>query len=236
MIAMDDGDGTPLLAKALRIRSTRVRWQAKRSPLTTFSLSVHDLFLFYPCVACSASFSRSDVAIELDCLHGQCCGSFLIGLLDLQIRSVLGRTLKELGTLDIMYQPWCIRYLEWEQAQLYELKSRLTHLLPKFHDLVGSTQQFGVRESTTSRVVNEVVVVGNQRLENKIIELTSLTRHLAIREHHISPPESVCDICAFVEHLTKVCPILQETEPNIIVVAAMMDGQQYRQPHGQYSN
>ncbi|RDX62794.1 Pro-Pol polyprotein, partial [Mucuna pruriens] len=37
---MNDDDGSSLLAKALTIRSTRVRWQAKRSPLTTFDLSV----------------------------------------------------------------------------------------------------------------------------------------------------------------------------------------------------
>ncbi|RDX95348.1 hypothetical protein CR513_22144, partial [Mucuna pruriens] len=37
-------------------------------------------------------------------------------------------TLKELATLDVICQPWC---------QSYELKSRLIHLLPKFHDLAG---------------------------------------------------------------------------------------------------
>ncbi|RDY01997.1 hypothetical protein CR513_14600, partial [Mucuna pruriens] len=88
------------------------------------------------------------------------------------------RTLKELATHDIMCQPWCIRYPEFEQAQSYELKSRLIHLLPKFHGLagedphkhlkefhgtrnlisnmVGNTLQFGVRRSAASKVVNEV--------------------------------------------------------------------------------
>ncbi|RDX78577.1 hypothetical protein CR513_41130, partial [Mucuna pruriens] len=47
------------------------------------------------------------------------------------------RTLKELTTPDVMYQPWCIQYPELEQAQSYELKSRLIHLLPKFYCLVG---------------------------------------------------------------------------------------------------
>ncbi|RDX95672.1 hypothetical protein CR513_21776, partial [Mucuna pruriens] len=36
-------DGSPLLAKTLRIKSTRVRWQAKQSPLTTLGLSILDL-------------------------------------------------------------------------------------------------------------------------------------------------------------------------------------------------
>ncbi|RDX97220.1 hypothetical protein CR513_20021, partial [Mucuna pruriens] len=47
------------------------------------------------------------------------------------------RTLKELATLDVAYQPWCIQYPQLEPAQTYELKSGLIHLLPKFHGLVG---------------------------------------------------------------------------------------------------
>ncbi|RDY12957.1 hypothetical protein CR513_02179, partial [Mucuna pruriens] len=45
------------------------------------------------------------------------------------------RTLKELATLDVVYQPWCIQYPQLEPAQTYELKSGLIHLLPKFHGL-----------------------------------------------------------------------------------------------------
>ncbi|RDY03521.1 hypothetical protein CR513_12884, partial [Mucuna pruriens] len=33
------------------------------------------------------------------------------------------RMLKELATLDVAYQPWCIQYLQLEPAQSYELKS-----------------------------------------------------------------------------------------------------------------
>ncbi|RDX96868.1 hypothetical protein CR513_20429, partial [Mucuna pruriens] len=102
------------------------------------------------------------------------------------------RTLKELATPNIMCQPWFIRYPNLEQAQSYELKSRLIHLLPTFYGLVGedprkhlkefhgarnliSNMQFGIGESTASKVVN------------KITELTSLVRQLAIGQHHISP-------------------------------------------------
>ncbi|RDY11680.1 hypothetical protein CR513_03613, partial [Mucuna pruriens] len=107
-----------------------------------------------------------------------------------------------------MCQPWCIGYPKLEQAQSYELKSALIHWWPKFHGFVGvdphkhlkkfhgkrnlisnmvsNTQQFGVMAFATSKVVNEVVVVGNQRLENKIIELTSLVRKLAIGQHHMT--------------------------------------------------
>ncbi|RDX98329.1 hypothetical protein CR513_18767, partial [Mucuna pruriens] len=38
------------------------------------------------------------------------------------------RTLKELATLDVVYQPWCIQYPQLEPAQTYELKSGLIHL------------------------------------------------------------------------------------------------------------
>ncbi|RDX99466.1 hypothetical protein CR513_17474, partial [Mucuna pruriens] len=47
------------------------------------------------------------------------------------------RILKELAIPFIMCQPWCIRYPKLEQAQSYELKFGLMHLLPKFHNLVG---------------------------------------------------------------------------------------------------
>ncbi|RDY13923.1 hypothetical protein CR513_01084, partial [Mucuna pruriens] len=47
------------------------------------------------------------------------------------------RTLKELATLYVVYQPWCIQYPQLEPAQTYELKSGLIHLLPKFHGLAG---------------------------------------------------------------------------------------------------
>ncbi|RDY09919.1 hypothetical protein CR513_05631, partial [Mucuna pruriens] len=45
------------------------------------------------------------------------------------------RTLKELATPDVVYQPWCIQYPQLEPAQTYELKSGLINLLPKFHGL-----------------------------------------------------------------------------------------------------
>ncbi|RDX89497.1 hypothetical protein CR513_28771, partial [Mucuna pruriens] len=47
------------------------------------------------------------------------------------------RTLKELVTPDVVYQPWCIQCLPLELAQSYELKSSLIHLLPKFHGLAS---------------------------------------------------------------------------------------------------
>ncbi|RDX81201.1 hypothetical protein CR513_38151, partial [Mucuna pruriens] len=43
------------------------------------------------------------------------------------------RTIKELATPDMVYQPWCIQYPQLEPAQSYEQKSDLIHLFPKFH-------------------------------------------------------------------------------------------------------
>ncbi|RDY12837.1 hypothetical protein CR513_02321, partial [Mucuna pruriens] len=96
----------------------------------------------------------------------------------------------------------------------------------------GNTQQFGIRGSVASSVVNEVVGANNQRLENKITKLTSLIRQL----HHTSPPARVCDICACTKHPTDACLTLQEIGPNSAEVVAMMGGQQYRQLHDQYLN
>ncbi|RDX94572.1 hypothetical protein CR513_23032, partial [Mucuna pruriens] len=88
--------------------------------------------------------------------------------------------------------------------------------------MVGNTQQFGVRETVSSKVVNDVIIANNQRLENKITKLTSLVRQLAIGQHHTSPPAKVCGICASIEHPTHVCPTLQEPELNSAEVATMM--------------
>ncbi|RDX80658.1 hypothetical protein CR513_38776, partial [Mucuna pruriens] len=56
------------------------------------------------------------------------------------------RTLKELATLDVVYQPWCIQYPHLEPAQTYELKSGLIHLLPKFHGLAGENPHKHLKE------------------------------------------------------------------------------------------
>ncbi|RDX83135.1 hypothetical protein CR513_35980, partial [Mucuna pruriens] len=57
-----------------------------------------------------------------------------------------GRTLKELATADVVYQPWCIQYPQLEPAQTYELKYGLIHLLPKFHGLVGEDPHKHLKE------------------------------------------------------------------------------------------
>ncbi|RDY06778.1 hypothetical protein CR513_09185, partial [Mucuna pruriens] len=56
------------------------------------------------------------------------------------------RTLKELATPDVVYQPWCIQYPPLEPAQSYKLKSSLIHLLPKFHGLAGEDPHKHLKE------------------------------------------------------------------------------------------
>ncbi|RDY14403.1 hypothetical protein CR513_00544, partial [Mucuna pruriens] len=56
------------------------------------------------------------------------------------------RTLKELATPDVLYQPWCIKYQQLELAQSYELKSGLIHLLPKFHGLASEDPHKHLKE------------------------------------------------------------------------------------------
>ncbi|RDX72948.1 hypothetical protein CR513_47503, partial [Mucuna pruriens] len=64
------------------------------------------------------------------------------------------RTLKELATLDFLYHPWCIQYLQLEPAQSYELKLGLIHLLPKFHGLAGEDPHKHLKEFYVSVMFN----------------------------------------------------------------------------------
>ncbi|RDX73598.1 hypothetical protein CR513_46774, partial [Mucuna pruriens] len=296
------------------------------------------------------------------------------------------RTLKELATLDVVYQPWCMQYPQLEPAQTYELKSGLIHLLPKFHGLAGedphkhlkefhvvcsimrpqgipedyikmkafpfsldgaakdwlylqpalfntwgdmkrtflekffpasrtasirkeicgirqhteetlheywerfnklcatcphhqiseqlliqyfyerlsmmdkimidaasggalmdktppairhltsnmarNTQQFGIRGSNQSRMLNEIGATSNQRLENQLTELTSLVRQLVISQHQPTMTAKVYDICTSVEHPTDMCPTLQESEADQPEHVGAVGGLQYgRQPY-----
>ncbi|RDX63233.1 hypothetical protein CR513_58366, partial [Mucuna pruriens] len=77
-------------------------------------------------------------------------------------------------------------------------------------------------------------MVDNKRLENKIIELTSLVRQLVIGQHHTSPPTKVCGICTSTKYPIDACP-------TFIEVFGLINGQQYgrqqyRQSHDQHSN
>ncbi|RDX65448.1 hypothetical protein CR513_55894, partial [Mucuna pruriens] len=72
--------------------------------------------------------------------------SSILTLLQSQGMENHDRTLKELATPDVVYQPWCIQYPQLEPAQTYELKSGLIHLLPKFHGLAGEDPHKHLKE------------------------------------------------------------------------------------------
>ncbi|RDY04094.1 hypothetical protein CR513_12241, partial [Mucuna pruriens] len=81
-------------------------------------------------------------------------------------------------------------------------------------NMTSNTQQFGIRGPSQSRMVNEISATSNQRLENEMIELTSLVRQLAVGQHQPTMTAKVCGICTSVEHLTYMCPTLLETKSN----------------------
>ncbi|RDY13867.1 hypothetical protein CR513_01150, partial [Mucuna pruriens] len=86
-------------------------------------------------------------------------------------------------------------------------------------NMASNTQQFGTRGVVTSRVVNEVGMIDN-------------LRHLAVGQHQPSALIRVCGICTSVEHLTNMCPTLQEIESDNAEIFGSIGGYQYgRQPY-----
>ncbi|RDX86964.1 hypothetical protein CR513_31632, partial [Mucuna pruriens] len=67
----------------------------------------------------------------------------------------------------------------------------------------------------TVRLLISNMASNTQRLENQLTELTSLVRQLAVGQHQ-PIVQRVCGICASVEHLTDMCPTLQESETKTI--------------------
>ncbi|RDX99961.1 hypothetical protein CR513_16919, partial [Mucuna pruriens] len=98
--------------------------------------------------------------------------------------------------------------------------------------MTSNTQQNGIRGVSPSRMVNEISVVDNLRLENQLTELTSLVRQLAVGQHKPSIAAKVCGICTFVEYPTDMCPTdmcptLQETESDNPESIGAIGGYQY---------
>ncbi|RDY12549.1 hypothetical protein CR513_02643, partial [Mucuna pruriens] len=67
------------------------------------------------------------------------------------------RTLKELATPNVVYQPWCIQYPQLELAQTYELKSGLIHLLPKFQGLTGEDPHKHLKEFHVHGILEDYI-------------------------------------------------------------------------------
>ncbi|RDX63339.1 hypothetical protein CR513_58244, partial [Mucuna pruriens] len=96
----------------------------------------------------------------------------------------------------------------------------------------NNMQQFGIRGSSQSQMVNEIGVASNQKLENQLTELTSLVRQLAVGQHQPTMAIKVCGICTSVKHPTDMCPTLQEIELDELENVGAIGGFQYgKQPY-----
>ncbi|RDY08377.1 hypothetical protein CR513_07394, partial [Mucuna pruriens] len=81
-------------------------------------------------------------------------------------------------------------------------------------------------------MVSEISAIDKLRLENQLIELTSLVRQLAIRQHPPTMGAKVCGIFTSMEHPTNMCPTLQETESDHPDNIGVIGGYQYgKQPY-----
>ncbi|RDX63460.1 hypothetical protein CR513_58112, partial [Mucuna pruriens] len=99
-------------------------------------------------------------------------------------------------------------------------------------DLEYGEQHVTIRDQRSHhvRVVNEVGVIDNLRLENQLTELTSLVRQLTVGQHQPSAPPRVCGICTFMEHPIDMCPMLQEIELDNVEILGSIGGYQYAVP------
>ncbi|RDY09186.1 hypothetical protein CR513_06482, partial [Mucuna pruriens] len=90
-----------------------------------------------------------------------------------------------------------------------------------------SNMESNTQGPSQTRMVNEIGVASNQRLENQLTELTSLVRQLAVGQHQPAMAAKVCGICTSMEHPTDMCPTLQETESNQPKNVGAIGGFQY---------
>ncbi|RDX86075.1 hypothetical protein CR513_32633, partial [Mucuna pruriens] len=159
---MDNGDGSPLLAKVLRIKSTRVRWHAKQSPLTTFALSVHHL-RFLDRENEVTVFAQAQVNTGLEAKYcsqfpgGDYQGSLAHYLVIQPLRTlaIVGRTLQ---------LPW---RSSWEDKDNWAAKVEL-ELSQEF--LTGELQGWKDKE-VALEAVNHKLEIDKQKLESKIARL-----------------------------------------------------------------
>ncbi|RDY13316.1 hypothetical protein CR513_01784, partial [Mucuna pruriens] len=78
-----------------------------------------------------------------------------------------------------------------------------------------------------SNLGSEESMVDNLRMENQLIELTSLLRQLIVGQYQPNTTARVCGICTSMDHPTDMCPTLQETESNHPERVGLIGGYQY---------
>ncbi|XP_052176648.1 uncharacterized protein LOC127790952 [Diospyros lotus] len=98
--------------------------------------------------------------------------------------------------------------------------------------MAQNAQQFGTRSATPMRQANEIGVAAindQQRIENKLEELASMVRQLALDKGQ-SKSQQVCGICSLSSHGTDQCPQLQE---NTEACAGIFPGRPFQPQHQQ---
>ncbi|KAL0406654.1 UNVERIFIED_CONTAM: hypothetical protein Slati_3979300 [Sesamum latifolium] len=84
--------------------------------------------------------------------------------------------------------------------------------------MVSNTQQFRTRYDDPPKRSNEVSVA------DQLSELTSLVKQIAVEKHHVK----ACGICTSPEHVTDMCPTLQEPPTEHAEAIGGFSGQQRR--------
>ena len=109
-------------------------------------------------------------------------------------------------------------------------------------NMAANSQQFGVRNlgKTVHEVqIYNVDVTEHLRLENKLNELTSMVRQLAIGQQTTQTQQTqqrLCGICV-ADHFTDVCPQLQEPAPaGVFQAQSNTSKSQQNQQYNPYSN
>ncbi|RDY14556.1 hypothetical protein CR513_00369, partial [Mucuna pruriens] len=126
--------------KAVELRSTHQESQPRPTPSRTGQLFRSSNHVEHPNQQSNLGVQVSSIQHSCHITHGEACNASYARM------EKNDRTLKELATPDVVYQPWCIQYPQLEPAQTYELKSCLIHLLPKFHVLAGEDPHKHLKE------------------------------------------------------------------------------------------
>ncbi|KAL0419270.1 UNVERIFIED_CONTAM: hypothetical protein Sradi_1340500 [Sesamum radiatum] len=87
--------------------------------------------------------------------------------------------------------------------------------------MTSNTQQFGTRYDDPPRKSIKVSICA---FDDRLNELTSLVKKIAVEKHHVK----ACGICTSPEHVTDMCPTLQEPPAEHADVVGGFSGQQQR--------
>ncbi|KAL0400273.1 UNVERIFIED_CONTAM: hypothetical protein Sradi_2370600 [Sesamum radiatum] len=87
--------------------------------------------------------------------------------------------------------------------------------------MASNMQQFKTRYDDPLKRTNEVNIAA---FDNQLNELTSLVKKITVEKHHVM----ACAICTSPEHITDMCPIVQEPPTEHAEAIGGFFGQQRR--------